>query len=154
MSFKISYQTSANIPRFEVFGEAANHLDSIARYVRAKVADQKGIVLDIRAMTTRPRADKVFIHVLKYPTVCLRKIALVDLNDNRWFCSLYERLAQKRGYRVRFFGDVEMANEWLLSDDAESKASQGCFGFLGQVVTILRHSAKPARLLDATISSR
>lgn len=118
------------------------------------MADQQGIVLDIRAVTTRPRADKIFIHVLKYPTVCLRKIALVDLNENRWFYSLYERLVRKRGYQVRFFAEIQAANEWVLSNAAISKANPSVFGFFTHVVAVLRHTVNPMRLLHGTTTSR
>ena len=146
MNFKIACQTHEKITSFEVFGPAANHLDSIARYVRAKVTGPQGVVLDIRAVTTRPAADKVFIHILKYPaTICLRKIALVDLNENRRFGSLYERLVRTRGYQARLFSDIAMANEWLLSDDATSKANRSRLGSLIHVPRVLRRSLNPIR---------
>jgi hypothetical protein len=154
MSFRIACQAHEMGPCFEVFGEVANHLDSIARYVRAKATDRQAVLLDIRAVTTRPSADKVFIHVLKYPSVCLRKIALVDLTENRRFCSLYEQLVRTRGYQVRFFGDVEKANEWLSGDDTSSKASRNRFGVLSQALTALRQSLNPMRIVHATTTSR
>lgn len=147
MSFRISCETREKITYFKIVGEAANHLDSIARYVRAKVADRRGFVVDIRSVTARPLADKVFIHVLKYPPGCLRKLALIDGNENRPFCALYQRLARTRGYQVRYFDDVDTANQWVSSD--EPLACHGRWSFLGNGLTVLRHSLNPMRLLHA-----
>ena len=154
MSFKIACLTHEKATCFQVFGGIANHLDSIALYVMAKAAGRRGVVLDIRAVTTRPGADKVFIHVLKYPTVCFRKIALVDVKENRRYWSLYERLVRTRGYQVRFFGDIEMASEWLSGDDATLNASHSRFSFASQVLTVLRQILNSTRPLHATSTSR
>lgn len=148
MSLKMNCETQEKLTYFKIVGEGAN-LDSIARYVRAEVADRHGFVVDIRAVTTRPRADKVFIHVLKYPPGCSRKIALIDLNTNHSFCSLYEQLARTRGYRARCFADLEMANRWVLNDDAPSQARCNRWGFLEHGLTFLGHSLNPMRLLHA-----
>jgi len=153
MSFRISCQTHQRVPCFEVSGGAANHLESIVRFVQAQAVGSQAFVLDIRAVTTRPLADKLFIHVLKYPPGLLRKIAVVDRKENRAFCSLYERLVCTRGYQVRFFGDVERATEWLRGDDPPPKASRNRLAFF-QGLTLLRHVFNPIRLLHATTGSR
>lgn len=152
MGRKSSCETYEKLTYFKIVGEAANHLDGIARYVRAKLAARQGFVLDIRAVTTCPRADKVFIHVLKYPPGCLRKIAVVGLSENRTFCSLYETLVRTRGYRARCFCDVEMANQWVLNDDAPVQGSSRRLGWLSHTLAIVRHSLNPMRLLHATTS--
>ena len=153
MSFRISCHTQQTVPCFEVSGEAAHHLDSMVRYVKAKAPGPQGFVLDMRAVTTRPLAGSLFIHVLKYAPGSSRKIALVDAEENSAFCSLYERLVRTRGYRVRVFDNLENANKWLLRDDAPCKAKGGRFGFI-HGLTLLRHSLNPMRLLHAATSSR
>lgn len=153
MSFRISCHTQQTVPCFAVSGEAAHHLDSIVRYVKAKAPGRQGFVLDIRAVTTRPLAGSLFIHVLKYAPGFSRKIALVDVEENRAFCSLYERLVRTRGYRVHVFDNPEKANEWLLCDDVPCKTTGGRFEFL-HGLTLLRHSLNPMRLLHAETSSR
>ena len=153
MSFRISCRTQQTVPCFEVSGEAANHLDSIVRYVKAKALGRQGFVLDIRAVTKRPPAGSLFIHVLKYTPGFSRKIALVDVEENSAFCSLYERLVRTRGYRVRIFDNVQMANEWLLRDDAPCKTRGARLDFV-QGLRFLRHSLNPMRLLHAATSSR
>ena len=149
MALRISFHTHEKIPCFKVFGELANHLDSIARYVGNSVSSPQGFVLDIRAVTARPLADKVFIHVLKYPPGLACKFALVDLKENLRFCSLYERLAGTRGYRVRHFASIEMAYRWLLSEGVPPKASHSRFNFLTHGLTLVRRSLNPAHQLHA-----
>ena len=125
MGFKIDCQKHEQALCFEVVGEINNHLDSIARYISAKAAYREGVVIDIRGATRRPSVEKVFIHVLKYPTTCLRKIALVDLRQNWPLCALYARLVQRRGYQTCSFSDVEAARDWLLTDRVASKLDPG-----------------------------
>jgi len=150
MSCKIRCETYEKCTYFKIVGEAGNHLDSIARYVRAKATDRRGIVMDIRALTIRPRADEVFIHVLKYPPGASRKIALIRLNKNHSVCSLYEQLARTRGYRACCFDDLESANRWVVNDDGPLQVRCNRWSFLAHGLTILRHSLNPLRLRHAT----
>lgn len=149
MSFKIACQANEKAPCFEVSGEIANHLDSIGRYISAKADDRHGVVLDIRPVTIRPSADKLFIHVLKYPAVCSRKIALVDLTENRRFWSVYKQLVCTRGYQVHICGEVKTAIEWLLSDRPVSEANRSRIRFLTQLPAILLQSLNPMNLVHA-----
>ena len=151
MSFRISWRPQQTAACFEVCGEIANHLDSIMRYVKTKAVGRPSLLLDIRGATKRPLADKLFIHVLKYPPGFRQRIALVDLKEHGAFCSLYARLVRSRGYQVRFFGDVDVANEWLRGGDLPPKASRS--RVFCQGLTLLRHSFNPIRLLHATTTS-
>src|SRR5690348_7410684 len=153
MSFTITCDTHQAVPCFQVSGSAANHLDSIARYIKAKALGRQGFVLNIRGVTTRPLAGKLFIHVLKYPPGSFRKIALVDLDENRAFCSLYEHLARTRGYQVCSFGDMDMANEWLLCGEAPPNVTRRRIDLI-HGLALLRHSLNPMRLLHVTPASR
>lgn len=152
MSFASSCQTYEEFPCLKSFGEVANHVESIARYLKSKVADRRGFILDMRDVVTMPLADEVFIQVLKYPFGCMGKIALVDLGENRSFCSLYERLVRTRGYQARCFTDLEMANRWLLNDDIPSKDRRTRYAFLTQGLMALTHCLSSLHLLHAANS--
>lgn len=145
MGFRIACQSVDRTPCFVVFGALSGHLDSLAKYVKAKAPRRSGVLIDIRGVTRRPGADKLFIHALKYPSTCCCNIALIDFQENRTVCLLFERLLQTRGYRVRFFSNEEAAWDWLLTGRVQS-TTKGHFYFARQILAKVKHRLNPMRL--------
>ena len=150
MSFRIACHMDEKCPCFEIIGEAADHMDRIARYVNGKSPNREGIMLDLRAVTKKPAADQLFIHVLKYPNGCHRKIALIDLKENRAFFQLYECLVRTRGYQAQLFGDRETAYDWLQKGNIPPRAHPPRVHSVRHTLAAFGQSVNPMRLLHAT----
>lgn len=152
MGLKIACQNVDRTLCFVVFGTLSGHLDSLAKYVKAKAARRNRVLIDIRGVTKRPAADKLFIHALKYPSTCSCNIALLDCQENRTFCLLCERLLQTRGYQVCSFSNEEVARGWLLTGGAQS-TRKGYVYLARQILAKVKHWLNPMRLSHVTPSS-
>ena len=152
MGFRIACQCVSTNLCFEVFGTLSDHLETLAKYVRGKAVSHKNVLIDIRGVTQRPGAGKLFIHVLKYPSTCSCTIALVDFQENRMFCQLFERLLQTRGYQVCCFSDETTARDWLLRDHARSTTKEHCYS-ARQVLAAVKERLQPIRFSRLTTSS-
>lgn len=152
MGFKIACQSIDRILCFEVFGALSGHLDSLAKYVKAKAACRNSVVIDIRGVTKRPGADGLFIHVLKYPSSCSCEIAVVDFQENRIFCLLFERLLRTRGYQICASSDEDTAKGWLLTGRALSTKEH--LRLVRQILAAVKNRLNPIRLTDVTSSSQ
>ena|SRR5215813_3187990 len=152
MGLKIACQMHERTLCFEVLGGLSDHLDSVARYVRGKAAHRDGVMVDIRGATRRPGADKLFIHVLKYPGICSCKIALVDFEENWVFCSLFEHLLRRRGYQICSFANVDTARQWLSTDLMPARPKHRMF-LVRQILAAIKERLKPMRFSHATTTS-
>src|SRR5262249_10960648 len=153
MGLKIACQSIDRTLCVEVFGTLTGHLDSLAKYVKAKAVRRNSVLIDIRGVTKRPGADKLFIHALKYPSICSCKIALVDFQENRTFCLLFQRLLQTRGYQICSFSDEETARSWLLTGRTLS-ATKERFYLTRQILTAVKYRLNPIRLSHVTTGSQ
>jgi hypothetical protein len=115
MAYTIRFQLQKNVLCFEVSGSICNHLDSIARYVTYRIAESKtaSVLLDLRHAVGRPGPAKLFIHVLRYPLMQHIQCALVDLEENHEFVSLYLKLVRHRGHAISFFANPDDGKAWL-----------------------------------------
>ena len=138
MSFRVTCRRNDKTVCFTVLGKVNNHMDSLAKYIKAKSDNREGVVIDIRGVTRRPEPDKLFIHILRYPSTCARKLAVVDLEENRAFSSLFEHLARTRGYEVCCFADIETAGNWLSNDHTPSNISPRRADNLGRILAVFR----------------
>src|SRR5215472_11151746 len=126
MGYKISCERGDKVLSFEISGNIKNHLDAVALYVRAQLteAETDGVLVDIRKANGRPGVGKLFLHILKYPPTRRGRIALIDLEENHAFCSIYELLVRRRGYDIRSFLDFEAGRDWLGTNKTNTKNSQ------------------------------
>ncbi|HEX4920561.1 MAG TPA: hypothetical protein VFV92_07460 [Candidatus Bathyarchaeia archaeon] len=115
MAYRIQFEPRENILCFEVIGSIRNHIDSLAKYVMYRIANTRmeNVLLDLRSAADRPGPAKLFIHVLRYPVAQHITCALIDLERNREFVSLYAKLVQPRGHKIRFFDNPEEGTSWL-----------------------------------------
>jgi len=126
MGYKISCERGDKVLSFEISGNIKNHLDAVALYVRAQLteAETDGVLVDIRKANGRPGVGKLFLHILKYPPTRRGRVALIDLEENHAFCSIYELLVRRRGYEIRSFPDSEVGKAWLVSNKTTTKRSE------------------------------
>ena len=147
MAYKIQYQLQENVLCFEITGSIRNHLDSISKYVMYRIAKTRTekVLLDLRYAADRPGPAKLFIHVLRYPLVRHIKCALIDLEHNHEFVSLYLTLVRHRGHRIHFFADPDTGKAWLRTEVEHQRtahaqnASDVSGGLLGRTVDPRAH---------------
>lgn len=116
MAYKIQFRLNEDILYFEIAGSICNHIDSIAAYVRYRIAESRKerVLLDLRNATGRPGPAKLFTHVLRYPPMQHISCALIDREHNRDFLQLYAKLMRHRGHRIQFFPNIDEGTAWLL----------------------------------------
>lgn len=122
MAYKIEFRVREDFLFFEIAGNIASHLDSLAAYVRHFIAASRTqrVLLDFRNVIGGPTPAKLFIHILKYPPNRI-ECALIDREPNRDFLLLYAKLMGHRGHRIQLFASVDEGAAWLM-EQRESQA--------------------------------
>lgn len=135
MGYKISCERGDKVLSFEISGDIKNHIDAIAIYVRAQLteAETDGALVDIRKANGRPGVGKLFLHILKYPPARKGRVALIDLEENHAFCSIYELLVRRRGYDIRSFLDSEAGRAWLGTNKTNTKKNRHVGRFVNRL---------------------
>lgn len=118
MAYKVQFRLDEDILYFEIGGSIGNHIDSIAAYVRYRIAESRTqrVLLDLRNATGRPSPAKLFTHVLKYPPTQPISCALISGEHNRDFLVLYANLMRHRGHRIQLFASADEGTAWLLRE--------------------------------------
>lgn len=135
MGYKISCERGDKVLSFEISGDIKNHIDAIALYVRAQLTEAQtdGALVDIRKAIGRPGVGKLFLHILKYPPTGTGRVALIDLEENHAFCSIYELLVRRRGYDIRSFLDFEAGRAWIVTNKTNTKKRQHIGRFVNRL---------------------
>ena len=76
--------------------------------------ERKVLIIDIRNMKGRPGIGSTYYRVRNTPYYNLfKKVAFIDLIENKDYYSFHETTALNAGHNIRYFNDRDEAREWL-----------------------------------------
>jgi hypothetical protein len=130
-TYKISKSVKDGILEIILTGEltesdALKMTNEVSDIVKANSVNK--VIVDVRDLNGRLNTEATYLRVKSYPPHMYRvRFAMVDIEEQNAYEHFYENTAINAGMTVKCFTDINVAREWLNSDDAYlSKNSSYC----------------------------